>query len=660
MTELDDHELLAAYARRGSEAAFATLVSRHVNLVHSAAYRFTGDSQHAEEITQAVFFILARKAGRLGRDVVLSGWLYQAARLTAANFVKGEIRRQKREREAGMQSTINEPETNAWEQIAPLLDEAMGRLGETDRNAVVLRYFENKTAAEIGARLKLNEEAAHKRVQRALEKLRKFFTQRGIALSAMAIAGAVSANSVQAAPAGLAHTISTATLAQGTAAGGSTLALAKGALKVMAWTKAKAALITAAVVLVAAGTTTVTVKEVNAHRVYDWQQRWDFSLVDKVPPQVTIRPAPPTRSPSVKGGAMWSGKSMGLNMTVPEMMEMVWFTDAERLNFATSVPPGTYDLISNLPHGAFDALRQKVRENLGLEVRRVLVETNALILTIQSAKAPGMHPATEADQKNGMLWKTQNSFTATNLDGMWILAQYLEDYYGAIVVDRTGDPRNLDVTLKWDGTPEGLKRALRDQLGLRLAPSEEPVPVILQVVDKASASPTLEQKITADIQPDGSVHYQATVENINRSGTPLTEDFIEGIDTLDRITDAAGQPVKFTMRRDGSPFCVVALNQPVPPGGKYSLKVELTLTNACAPTVEPGGFAYQMQDLPGNDGITHSVEVYRLPPRAILVARHPADFKETTADGRVVLSIDRTIAANAIRNTDFRYRLAAN
>src|SRR5206468_8528824 len=99
MTGLDDHELLAEFARSNSETAFATLAARHVNLVYSTALRFTGNPHHAEEISQAVFVILARKAGTLSSRVVLSGWLYQVARFTALNFVKGEIRRQQRERE---------------------------------------------------------------------------------------------------------------------------------------------------------------------------------------------------------------------------------------------------------------------------------------------------------------------------------------------------------------------------------------------------------------------------------------------------------------------------------------------------------------------------------------------------------------------------------
>ena len=128
MPELDDYELLAEFARSESEAAFAALVARYVNLVYSAALRFTGNPHHAGEITQAVFIILARKAGKLSPRSVLSGWLYQTARLAAANFMKGEIRRQRREQEAYMQSTLTEPGPGVWEQIAPLLDEAMDRL----------------------------------------------------------------------------------------------------------------------------------------------------------------------------------------------------------------------------------------------------------------------------------------------------------------------------------------------------------------------------------------------------------------------------------------------------------------------------------------------------------------------------------------------------
>jgi RNA polymerase sigma factor (sigma-70 family) len=256
MPESDDITLLKEYAESHSEPAFNTLVERHVNLVYSAALRSVGNAHAAEEIAQAVFIILARKAKSLGDKTVLSGWLYQTARLTAANYLRTESRRQNREQEAYMQSILNESESEAWRQIAPLLDVAMGRLGEKDRNALVLRFFENKNLSEVGAALGASEDAAKMRVNRALDKLRKFFTKRGVTQTAAIVAGAVSANSVQAAPAALAKTISVVATAKGAAAGGSTLALVKGALKIMAWTKAKTAVIAAAAVILAAGTTT--------------------------------------------------------------------------------------------------------------------------------------------------------------------------------------------------------------------------------------------------------------------------------------------------------------------------------------------------------------------------------------------------------------------
>jgi len=265
MPEPDDQQLLDEFAGANSEAAFAALVARYVNLVYSAALRFAGNPQAAEEISQAVFIILARKAAGLRRGVVLSGWLYQAARLTAANYVKHETRRQRREQEAYMQSTLNEPGAPAWEDIAPLLDEAMGGLGETDRNAVVLRFFENKTAREVAAALKMSEAAAHKRVHRALEKLRGFFAKRGVVWTATAIAGAVSTNSVHAAPTGLGGAISTAALAKGAAVSASTLTLVKGALKLMAWTKTKITIVASAVALLTlAGGTVATIAMLKA------------------------------------------------------------------------------------------------------------------------------------------------------------------------------------------------------------------------------------------------------------------------------------------------------------------------------------------------------------------------------------------------------------
>jgi RNA polymerase sigma factor (sigma-70 family) len=203
MAQMDDNALLRDYARTGEETAFAALVERHVGLVYSAALRQVRDPQHAQDVTQAVFIALARKAARLARHPALSGWLLQTTRYAANAHIRSATRRAKREREAIMQSESNDSSPSIWVQLEPHLDEAMASLGATDHAVLAMRYFENKTAAEIGRALKVNEEAARKRANHALEKLRKFFSKRGLTLSAGAIAAVISANATHAAPAGL-------------------------------------------------------------------------------------------------------------------------------------------------------------------------------------------------------------------------------------------------------------------------------------------------------------------------------------------------------------------------------------------------------------------------------------------------------------------------
>ncbi len=267
MSDVSDMQLLLDYARQNSEAAFAELVRRHVNLVYSAALRHVGIATQAEEIAQAVFIILARKAGRLREGLILEAWLFETTRFTALSFLRGERRRQFREQEAYMQSTLRQSDSDpAWQELSPLLDEAMMRLARKEREAIVLRFFKERSLGEVAAALKIREPAAQMRVIRALEKLRSYFLKRGISSTTAIIAGAVSANSVHAAPAGLAKAVSAAALAKGAAASTSTLTLVKGALKIMAWTKTQTVVATAVGILLVAGVAALTVTKIQDHR----------------------------------------------------------------------------------------------------------------------------------------------------------------------------------------------------------------------------------------------------------------------------------------------------------------------------------------------------------------------------------------------------------
>ncbi len=217
MNDQTDSQLLRAYAERRSEPAFAELVRRHVDFVYSAALRMVCDSHLAQDVTQGVFVALAKDATQLTDRPVLSGWLHRTAQNIAAQTVRSEVRRRAREQEAAAMNELLSAEPDAvWERIAPHLDAALGELSEADRDALLLRYFERKSAREIAQALGVSDEAAQKRVSRAVERLREFFAKQGVTVGASGLVVVISANAVQAAPVGLATAVSTAAALAGT------------------------------------------------------------------------------------------------------------------------------------------------------------------------------------------------------------------------------------------------------------------------------------------------------------------------------------------------------------------------------------------------------------------------------------------------------------
>jgi RNA polymerase sigma factor (sigma-70 family) len=231
MQSKSDAELLHEYAEHGCEAAFTEIVSRHMNLVYSAAVRQVVSPDLAHDVAQSVFTDLARKAGFLIRkadhNAALVGWLYRSTRFEALNLMRGDRRRQGRERQA-MQDLIPAPETSPdWERIRPALDAAMADLRDDDRDALLMRFFKNQDFRSIGAAFGVSDNTAHQRVIRALETLRKSLAHRGITTSAAALLIAISGNAVQAAPVGLAVAVSTSAMLARAAVATSTAAAAK-------------------------------------------------------------------------------------------------------------------------------------------------------------------------------------------------------------------------------------------------------------------------------------------------------------------------------------------------------------------------------------------------------------------------------------------------
>ncbi|HMJ90395.1 MAG TPA: sigma-70 family RNA polymerase sigma factor, partial [Candidatus Acidoferrum sp.] len=201
-----DLQLLARYGRKHAEDAFAEIVRRHLGLVYSAALRQVRAPQLAEEVAQSAFIKLARQAGQLAPDTILAAWLYQVTRREAIDVVRREASRQLREQIATEMNSMNATAAD-WTHIEPLLDEAMHALDDTDRTAVLLRYFENKSLREVGATLGTSENAAQKRLSRAVERLREFFAKRGVTVGASGLVVLISANGVLTAPAGLSAAI---------------------------------------------------------------------------------------------------------------------------------------------------------------------------------------------------------------------------------------------------------------------------------------------------------------------------------------------------------------------------------------------------------------------------------------------------------------------
>jgi len=253
MTPSDDHDLLRQYTQDGSQAAFAELVRRHLNLVYSVALRQVRSTHLAEEVAQSVFADLARQTARLDSTQPLVAWLHVVSRRAAIDVVRRESRRQAREAACPelveWAESAMKPTPSVWADVEPLLDEAVETLGANDRNAILLRFFENKSLREIGATLGVSEDTAQKRVSRAVDQLRTFFLRRGVTVTAAGLVTDLSAHVIHVAPPALGTAISSSAALSGTVLG----SVAAETTRTLAMTTLQKTLLAAAVAIIGSG-----------------------------------------------------------------------------------------------------------------------------------------------------------------------------------------------------------------------------------------------------------------------------------------------------------------------------------------------------------------------------------------------------------------------
>jgi uncharacterized protein (TIGR03435 family) len=502
---MDDSQLKASCGQDMAAGGFAALVERHIDFVHAAALRQTGDPDLAEDITQAVFLIFSQRAGRLKRGTVIKGWLFNTTRYVVANARRAEARRKRHERKAAemRKETVREDQPAV---VTLHLDDALAGLPERDRRVLFLRFFEDLPVAALGKTLGISEYAAQKRVGRALERLRQLLAKRGAAVAS--VGEMLSASAAHVAPAHFVKsTIDLVTSgAAGAAGSGSAISLAKGSAYLMAATKIKIA-----VALVVIGLLTIPTAVVVIHyapsllgdsaearapaaaaaapsETYEpWQvEKISSATVSRLPPEIKILPTrfPQSLRSELAGAAPGSGKYVGINVGVRNILTVAFNWPSARMIFLNGEPQKKYDFISTLPKGSLEALQDELTIKLGIVAHRETREVNVLLLQVNNSNAPDLKTAKEGDDfylvENGndirIYWDDAPISRAPEL---------LEGVCKMPVLDKTGLTRNFSIDLRWkeleDRDPDhnALKAALLKQLGLELVPGRAKVEMLV-------------------------------------------------------------------------------------------------------------------------------------------------------------------------------------
>jgi len=342
-----------------------------------------------------------------------------------------------------------------------------------------------------------SENAAKKRVSRALEKLRKLLAKRGVVSTSAIIANGISAHSIQTAPMALAKSVTAVALSKGTVTGASTLTLVKGALKLMAWTKAKTATVVGVTLLLATGAATVTLPKIR-HAYLERKVVWkiDWQELQRQPPIVLIRPAQPIPGVFAGGGgyirgSQTSGKMIGLKTPVLTMLLLAYRDPAsahgiheDRIVVSANIPEGEYDFIASTPKSQREALQQALKKEFGLVARRETRDMDVLLLRVKNPETAAGLKISKTESGSSQDYQGKHSIRGGSIS---LVADFIEDNLLRIpVVDQTKLTNNYDIDLTWEvkgrdwtiPTRPVLNRILLDQLGLELVAGHEPIEVL--------------------------------------------------------------------------------------------------------------------------------------------------------------------------------------
>lgn len=487
-----ESSLIAEFNAEHSEEAFVALLRQHVNLVYATALRQVGDPGAAEEITQNVFVALAQSAGKLGSHPTIAGWLHSTTLNKSREWLRKEMRRRRREAIAVNLQAVRAEGESVWASLLPLLDEALLKMRETDRHAVILHYMEGRNFQEVGSVLGVSEDAARKRVNRCLDELTAFFRRHGFAVPALVPATPLFALSSHAAPAGLAAKAAGAGLAAAhSAASASTLNLIKGALKIMAWTKTQTAIVVGVAAILAIGTSAVIKKRTAFPK--SWADDPSYWRLNNPPlasyPAVLI--LRPTRFSGHGGGIGDGSRWMKKDAPIEDLVAIAYGFPDTRVMLPEDIQRGRagpgYDLMLTLRYRPLKALQDEIAKQFGLVGHAETIVTNAFLVKVANPGAPGLKRPTSASGQHPGWFGDNWSLTIHNHLLDYFLSGFIESEVEQPVFDETGLSGRYDLHMQWkpeagETDKAAFERALREQLGLELVPTEMPVKIL--VVEK--------------------------------------------------------------------------------------------------------------------------------------------------------------------------------